>query len=1034
MRQLEVRLLGRFEVLVDSQPVPADAWAQRRAADLVKLLALAPGHRLPRDEVLEVLWPRLGADAAASNLHKAASYARRALGDRGAVVLRGGVVELAPAAEVTTDVERFERGDDSAYGGDLLPDERYEQWTLGPRARLRERRLALLRSERRWDDVLREDPADEDAHRALMRRHVASGDKPAAARQFRLLRDELSRLGAEPSAETLALQHELTRGPAVRAPRLLHAPIEGRERELASASAALRRAAAADGGALLVMGSLGIGKTRLVEAVLAEAEQLGFHTLRGAAHQEEGRTPYAPLIEALDPLAARRPELASALTDNAQAALSRLLPSVRRPARAAQEAVDRHRVFSAVAQLLAQAAAERGVTLAIDDLHAADEATAALVHHLARSAVGERLLVVAGMRDEPLPKAVALVRSSLLERGAAVELALGPIDGAGLAAVARRAAGRPLPPGALAVIERSAAGNPFFAEELAASVDASGEITVPPRLRAVVARRLGRLEPLGEGLLTALAVIDDGFTGAELTALAGAESVDEALGEAEAVGVLECVRGRYRFRHALVREELAARLPEQALRGAHARAATLLAADDAPPERVAHHLLRAGRARDAVPLLMQATEWAAGVGAYRDGAEWAQLALEHATESERPALLALHAPLLHGAGDPSAAHAYGEAIAEAPAEQIPALRAKQARAYIAAGDLAAARASLDDVDACTREDLGELMLLRGMVAWHTGDWETARRLADEAATLAPDPGELADLKAMLAHADGRWEQHSRRQFTQIWDSPQLAGRVFDAYLCVTEYALTAGDPYDRLAGFAKRMRAQAHQVGARRGEAFAATVLGETELFTGNLDAARAHLLDAARLSRDVGAVGAEALARMRLGEALLHLGDRAGARAQLDQALELAHVSTVPQHLLFIVYSVLLHVPEEHDEALALVDQAETLFDPRWVCQFCPTGYHVAAATVCARAGELERSRAFIERADSGARGWLGGPWPAAVAEARGELLLAEGDSDAAALALRRAVEGYAAAGQRLNERRAREALERLLSADIGA
>jgi two-component SAPR family response regulator len=70
MRQLEVRLLGRFEVLVDSQPIPADAWAQRRATDLVKLLALAPGHRMPRDEVLETLWPQLGADAAASNLHR----------------------------------------------------------------------------------------------------------------------------------------------------------------------------------------------------------------------------------------------------------------------------------------------------------------------------------------------------------------------------------------------------------------------------------------------------------------------------------------------------------------------------------------------------------------------------------------------------------------------------------------------------------------------------------------------------------------------------------------------------------------------------------------------------------------------------------------------------------------------------------------------------------------------------------------------------------------------------------------------------
>jgi len=116
-------MFGRFEVLVDSRPVPAEAWAQQRATDPVTLLALAPGHRMARDEVLEMLWPKLGADAAASNLHKAASYARRALGDRGALVLRGGVVELAPAAEVSTDVERFERGEDSAYSGELLPDE-----------------------------------------------------------------------------------------------------------------------------------------------------------------------------------------------------------------------------------------------------------------------------------------------------------------------------------------------------------------------------------------------------------------------------------------------------------------------------------------------------------------------------------------------------------------------------------------------------------------------------------------------------------------------------------------------------------------------------------------------------------------------------------------------------------------------------------------------------------------------------------------------------------------------------------------------
>jgi tetratricopeptide (TPR) repeat protein len=321
-----------------------------------------------------------------------------------------------------------------------------------------------------------------------------------------------------------------------------------------------------------------------------------------------------------------------------------------------------------------------------------------------------------------------------------------------------------------------------------------------------------------------------------------------------------------------------------------------------------------------------------------------------------------------------------------------------------------------------------------MVAWHSGDWDRARALAAEAHALAPNPSELATVKGMVAHLDGAWELHSRREITQVWDTPELAGRVFDAYLCVTEYVLMAGDPYDRLAGFAKRLRAQAQQAGARRGEAFAATVLGEVELLIGNLEAARSHLADAARLSREVGATAGESLARTRLGEALMHLGDRAGARAQLEQALELAHVSPVAQHLLFHVYGVLLQVADDDAEALATVERAGTVFDPRWVCQLCPTGYHVAAASVCSRAGELERAREFLTRAEQGAAAWPGGSWPAAVAEARAELLLAEGDRRGAGDALRRAAEGYAAVGQLLYERRARAALERLAGAQVSA
>ena len=128
MRLLELRLLGGFDVHVDGEPVPATSLTGR-ARDLVKLLALAPGHRLPRDRAVDVLWPRLNAEAGQANLHKAAHHARRALGDPEAVVLRGGQVMLAPGARVESDLAGFEAtGDPDRYGGDLLPDDRYADW------------------------------------------------------------------------------------------------------------------------------------------------------------------------------------------------------------------------------------------------------------------------------------------------------------------------------------------------------------------------------------------------------------------------------------------------------------------------------------------------------------------------------------------------------------------------------------------------------------------------------------------------------------------------------------------------------------------------------------------------------------------------------------------------------------------------------------------------------------------------------------------------------------------------------------------
>ena len=82
----------------------------------------------------------------------------------------------------------------------------------------------------------------------------------------------------------------------------------------------------------------------------------------------------------------------------------------------------------------------------------------------------------------------------------------------------------------------------------------------------------------------------------------------------------------------------------------------------------------------------------------------------------------------------------------------------------------------------------------------------------------------------------------------------------------------------------------------------------------------------------------------------------------------------------------------------------------------------------------QASSGREFLKRAEFGASRWPGGPWPAAVAEARASLLLAEGGHRNACGRPAPRRRGYAANGQLLGERRAREPLERLRTAKINA
>jgi predicted ATPase/DNA-binding SARP family transcriptional activator len=311
---LSISLLGAFSITVGGHVIPDDAWRLRKAKTLIKLLALAPERRLHADRATELLWAGRDQASARNNLHQAIFAARRALDSAGLegrdrLELHEDVIALCPDDPVRIDVLAFEEAAATArvqrdpaayrdaldsYDGELLPEDRYEEWTAARRDAVHELRLALgieLAELQAPDDpaaaidrlrsVLVDAPLHEPAHRALMRLYVGGGRRQEALAQFQELKLGLRReFEDEPDDETRRLYREiLTRGAgegeadparpptaaAVRSPaespnnlpRQLTSFI-GRERELAEAAALLRNSRL-----LTLTGAGGCGKTRL---------------------------------------------------------------------------------------------------------------------------------------------------------------------------------------------------------------------------------------------------------------------------------------------------------------------------------------------------------------------------------------------------------------------------------------------------------------------------------------------------------------------------------------------------------------------------------------------------------------------------------------------------------------------------------------------------------------------------------------------------------------------------------------------------
>lgn len=608
---MQVQLLGEFRVVYGDVAVAINA---HRLQSLLAYLILHRGAPQPRRHLAFLLWPDTSEAQAHTNLRNLVHLLRRALPEADRFLHADSLtLQWRPDAPCVVDVVAFEdalargalREAVRHYRGDLLPG-CYDDWVTPERERLRqdftgalERLLHEAEAERDYatatiyaQRLLQQDPLREEPYGHLIRLYALRGDRAAALRTYHACATLLGReLGVEPGPAIRSAYERLLEAGAQAPPAPLAAalPLVGRDEAWARLLGAWRAApssAGTPGGArlLLVTGEAGIGKTRLVEELLAWTARQGILAAVAHCYAAEGSLAYAPLaawVQAL-PLPALEPVW---LTE-----VARLRPALlaERPGLAAPgplvEAWQRSRLFEALAR--AALAAGQPLLLVLEDVQWCDRDTLEWLHYLLRFDPKAPLLVVATLRAEEVgaDHPVWALRAALEHKGQFVGVELGPLGAADTATLAGHAAGRALAPPLAARLYRETEGNPLFVVECvrAGLHDAAPgpELAgLPPRVQAVVGARLAQLSPPARDLVGLAATVGREFTFAVLR-LASDVDEDSLVRALDELWQRRIVREQgpdgYDFAHDLLREAAYAGLSSARRRLLHRRVAEAL--------------------------------------------------------------------------------------------------------------------------------------------------------------------------------------------------------------------------------------------------------------------------------------------------------------------------------------------------------------------------------------------------------------------------------------------------------------------------
>jgi predicted ATPase len=362
----------------------------------------------------------------------------------------------------------------------------------------------------------------------------------------------------------------------------------GRERELGALARTLERLAGGETALVELVGEPGIGKTRLLGELSAQAERRGCLVLGGRATEFERDAPYGLWVDAAESYlqsldAARLGRLAG----SGLAALAVALPAFADVLGGPAPPAERYLVHRAMRSLLERLATSRPLVVCLDDVHWADPASLELVAALARRPPERAVLLAVAYRQGQAPEALVAALGDAARAARAERLAPAPLSQAEAAALWGGAVTPEL--------YELSGGNPFYLEQLArarpdggvAARLGPGGAGIPAAVAAALAGELDALPGAARRVLEAAAVAGEPFE-PDLVADVADLSEDRTLVALDALLELALIRPtsvprRFAFRHPVIRHAVYAAAPGAWRLGAHARAAAALERHGADP-------------------------------------------------------------------------------------------------------------------------------------------------------------------------------------------------------------------------------------------------------------------------------------------------------------------------------------------------------------------------------------------------------------------------------------------------------------------